>query len=74
MPNVITIVFNCYGEDYHDNPKMFDAPERCHDANEALIDFLNDHHISYYEQWMDNSELIEMEREFAIAGIHEYGG
>jgi hypothetical protein len=76
MPEIITIIFDCYGMDssIYSDPKMFDAPERCRDAEEALIDFLDDHHISYYSRWIENDELRVKETEFAKDGIGEYGG
>lgn len=76
MPELIRIIFDCWDVDraIYEDPKTYDAPERCHDANEALISYLEDHHISYYLQWMERSELIEKEQEFAISGIREYGG
>ncbi len=74
MPEIITIIFDCFNPELNTDPMRVDDFDKCNDANEALIEFLDDHHISYYAQCVTKNELHCFENELLKKGIVERGG
>lgn len=74
MPEIITIFFNCTTGGMSYDPLLSDAVDRCYDVKESLIDFLDDHNVSYYRQYVKNDEYYEAERKLIELGIRERGG
>ena len=74
MPEIITIIFDCYNPEFTFDPLRIDDQEKCEDASEALIEFLDDHHISYYYQSVTKDELHTAQEGFDKKGMRECGG
>jgi hypothetical protein len=74
MPEIFTIIFDCHNLELSYDPLRIDDTENCIDANEALVDFLDDHHISYYLQDVTKDKLHDEQNRLEKLGIKEYGG
>jgi hypothetical protein len=73
MPEIITIIFDCYAPSDGNSPDPITDLENCEDANEALADFLKEHHISYYVQDVTRKKLRNIEDKLHKKGVTEVG-
>ena len=49
-------------------PMGIDEPRKCHEAWEELIDFLKEHHISYFYQDINHDQIAAEEEELLKNG------
>lgn len=71
MPEIITILFNCYPPMEINMYKDPEAHKKCKDAYEDFINFLDDHHISYYYQDVTNDEMHAEQDRLESLGVRE---
>lgn len=71
MPEIFTIIFDCRGS--NSDPVPVDDYENCENAKQSLIDFLDDHHISYYYKYITDNELADEMERLDKSGYDEVG-
>ena len=76
MPEIITIIFNCYapsdGGFKIGDVSRIDENEKCVDAQNKLFDFLRDEHISYYYQDVTQDEIDVEQDRLESLGVKEW--
>lgn len=73
MPKIITIIFECYPPLVPNiDPSRVGEGKRCADAYEDLLDYLHEHHISYYHLDVKRDEMRAEEERLISLKAKEY--